>query len=630
MYSRGIVACILIVLLVTASGCSSLSTVMTPAMKEDISVGQSIEEIPTLPEKYAAMPAITPKSGSNRAANTALPERPSMAQPAQRTVLTGSSLSGNSENSSITNASGSIPLAQFTSDIMVGYEPLTVQFTDTSLNKPTKWSWNFGDGSTSNLQNPVHTYASVSQQFVGNTAGNLTGSGLANNSGAAASVTGSGSIGKYSVNLVASNIYGRDNEIKTDYITVYPPDITRPPTPLPTTQVPTPIPTELPTVSPTSTPGLTVLPTVLPTLTPTPIPTALPTVSPTPTPDLTVLPTVLPTLTPTPIPTALPTVSPTPTPTPTQTPGQPVRLIFIHHSSGQNWLSDSNGGLGIALRDQNFFVSDTNYGWGSIGDYTDIGDWWTWFRGPDSASIMNDVYSESGQHSSYSRLSNDPGGRNEIVMFKSCFPNSALRGDINDPIPSIENNPLKGESSGSEYHTISNAKGIYIDLLKYFQLHQDTLFVVVTAPPLSSSTYAGNARAFNSWLVNDWLANYPYKNVAVFDFYNVLTTNGGSTSVNDAGSQTGNHHRIWSGVVQHLYDGQHNTLAYYSGDDHPGKAGNQKATTEFVPYLNFVYNQWKGHSLPDNNNATNYTANHSPYNTANNPPNDRTDNPADC
>ena len=60
-------------------------------------------------------------------------------------------------------------------------------------------------------------------------------------------------------------------------------------------------------------------------------------------------------------------------------PAQPVRLIFIHHSTGENWLADGNGGLGVALRDNNYFVSDTNYGWGpdSIGDATDIGNWYS-------------------------------------------------------------------------------------------------------------------------------------------------------------------------------------------------------------------------------------------------------------
>lgn len=34
-----------------------------------------------------------------------------------------------------------------------------VDFLDTSLNSPTSWAWNFGDGNTSSLQNPRHTYA---------------------------------------------------------------------------------------------------------------------------------------------------------------------------------------------------------------------------------------------------------------------------------------------------------------------------------------------------------------------------------------------------------------------------------------------------------------------------------------
>jgi hypothetical protein len=146
-------------------------------------------------------------------------------------------------------------------------------------------------------------------------------------------------------------------------------------------------------------------------------------------------------------------------------PINPVRLIFIHHSTGENWLNDENGGLGIALRDNNYFVSDTKYGWGptytdnsgTIGDHTDIGNWWEWFRGPNSSTYLNALYNEGDQHCSYSRLSSAPSGENEVIMFKSCFPNSALQGDPNDAVPSIDNNPVRGEGSGFEYYTIANA-----------------------------------------------------------------------------------------------------------------------------------------------------------------------------
>lgn len=250
----------------------------------------------------------------------------------------------------------------------------------------------------------------------------------------------------------------------------------------------------------------------------------------------------------------------------TTPPSNTIKLIFIHHSTGENWLSDGNGQLGIVLRDNNYLVSDTNYGWGpdAIGDRTDIGQWWLWFRGPDSSKYLSALYSENGQNCEYSRITNNTGGENEIIIFKSCFPNSALQGGINDPVPSIDNNPLKGEAAGSEAHTVANAKGIYIDLLEYFKTRPDKLFIIITAPPLSDPTYAGNAHYFNQWLVNDWLKDYPYKNVVVFDFYSVLT-NGG------------------------------NTLTYPSnlGDDHPSQEGNLKATKEFINFLNSAYANWK-------------------------------------
>ena len=57
------------------------------------------------------------------------------------------------------------PAAAFTTNATKGIVPLSIQFTDKSAGGPTSWKWDFGDGTTSTLQNPVHTY---------NTAGNYT------------------------------------------------------------------------------------------------------------------------------------------------------------------------------------------------------------------------------------------------------------------------------------------------------------------------------------------------------------------------------------------------------------------------------------------------------------------------
>lgn len=84
---------------------------------------------------------------------------------------------------------GIAPVANFTVDIKSGNAPLSVQFLDLSVNKPTSWSWSFQGGtpSTSNLQNPTVTYNSP---------------------------------GIYQVSLTCYNSTGNNNITKTGYISV--------------------------------------------------------------------------------------------------------------------------------------------------------------------------------------------------------------------------------------------------------------------------------------------------------------------------------------------------------------------------------------------------------------------------
>ncbi|PKL58723.1 MAG: hypothetical protein CVV34_01165 [Methanomicrobiales archaeon HGW-Methanomicrobiales-5] len=78
------------------------------------------------------------------------------------------------------------PSSDFTAIPRAGSAPLSVQFTDASTDA-TGWSWNFGDGGTSLLQNPSHTYAAG---------------------------------GPYAVSLIASNAFGTNTATKTGYITL--------------------------------------------------------------------------------------------------------------------------------------------------------------------------------------------------------------------------------------------------------------------------------------------------------------------------------------------------------------------------------------------------------------------------
>jgi PKD repeat protein len=78
-------------------------------------------------------------------------------------------------------------VANFTADVVSGDAPLTVNFTDTSSGSPVTWLWDFGDTSSSTLQNPIHEYSSA---------------------------------GTYTVTLTASKPGSSDDEVKTNYITV--------------------------------------------------------------------------------------------------------------------------------------------------------------------------------------------------------------------------------------------------------------------------------------------------------------------------------------------------------------------------------------------------------------------------
>ena len=81
-------------------------------------------------------------------------------------------------------ASPPAPTAGFAATPTTGTAPLTVAFTDSSSGSITSYSWTFGDGGTSSLQNPSHTYNAA-----GTYTASLTVTGAGGSDTASATIT---------------------------------------------------------------------------------------------------------------------------------------------------------------------------------------------------------------------------------------------------------------------------------------------------------------------------------------------------------------------------------------------------------------------------------------------------------
>lgn len=86
------------------------------------------------------------------------------------------------------SATAQAPLANFTATPAAGCSPLVVHFQDLSTGNATSWSWDFGNGNTSTLQNPTATYFTT---------------------------------GNYTVSLTVTNTNGFNTLTRNQYITVY-------------------------------------------------------------------------------------------------------------------------------------------------------------------------------------------------------------------------------------------------------------------------------------------------------------------------------------------------------------------------------------------------------------------------
>ena len=230
----------------------------------------------------------------------------------------------------------------------------------------------------------------------------------------------------------------------------------------------------------------------------------------------------------------------------------PTHLVFLHHSVGNGIMY--TGGLRDSLLNLGVVARSCTYG-DEIGQNTDMNHWLNKFK-----NDMPRIFSFRAHPDKYY----DDGTANDIIMFKSCFPNSNIIGE--GTAPGDPNSPEK---------TITNYKAVFEGLKTEFAKYPKKLFVYVTAPPnvpgATTPENAARARTFNTWLVEEYLPAYKSEtgldNFYIYDLFGFLTGP--------------------DNMLKPEYRGSH------PQDSHPNTAGKKAAAKAFIEFFKPVLEAYK-------------------------------------
>ncbi|MCD4684796.1 MAG: hypothetical protein K8S97_02530 [Anaerolineae bacterium] len=176
----------------------------------------------------------------------------------------------------------------------------------------------------------------------------------------------------------------------------------------------------------------------------------------------------------------------------------PIRVLFMHHSTGQGIIQGGSVREGFTARGYEFWDHGYNeeglvdaagnwlgVNWDMPGDNTDPDGWYAIFNQPVTSPPSN-TFSHMLEY--------------DVIIFKSCFPSAHIYDDF----------------MWAQYQEY------YLSIRDVADQHPDKLFVPFTTPPLvpneTDAAAAARARRWAEYLTSDeYLAGHP--NIAVFDIF---------------------------------------------------------------------------------------------------------------
>jgi len=190
---------------------------------------------------------------------------------------------------------------------------------------------------------------------------------------------------------------------------------------------------------------------------------------------------------------------------PVESNGDYTNVIFLHHSTGRALIAEGNVRPLLAELGYQFWDHGYNHeglvrpdGTPAHANYRIPGN-----QGQGNTDVdgLVELFKQpviDPPSNAFSRLL-----QHEVIVFKSCFPNSAVQSDA----------------------MREQFQAWYLEIRNVVDQHPDRIFILVTSPPLhplaTNPDEAARARSIADWLKSDvYLKGHP--NLFVFDFFDLL------------------------------------------------------------------------------------------------------------